>query len=280
MTGAWEEFPIEELQKKLEAATGSEAAEGGGSGRPVGGPEDQAGPEDTEVAQWRQVWVAFGQLLDSAEQTLPEPAWKLPAEGAGAPLPKPSCCQAQFLQNMYGPARYVGQRESESCRPGRSVRPISGGTGAGWRRYLAGAAVGLVLVAGGVALWWVGHPRAEGPEPTGQPAGPAPCLTQDSHAVLPLSIPKESPPGPMGNSPAPSERPAVAQVSETAQQPSSPPSASQETPAWDDQWEDALLSIQQMAWEIQGHGLFQDDPFTGIRQKIQEIQNELDQTML
>jgi len=35
-----------------------------------------------------------------------------------------------------------------------------------------------------------------------------------------------------------------------------------------------------MAWEIQGHGLFQDDPFTGIRQKIQEIQNELDQTML
>jgi len=35
-----------------------------------------------------------------------------------------------------------------------------------------------------------------------------------------------------------------------------------------------------MSRQIEGNGLFQNDPFTGIRQKIQEIQTELDQKIL
>jgi|GEM_PF-2166235 len=318
MTEPWEELPIEELQKKLEAATSSEGWEAGWAAQRPGFPDDRPVPEDAAVAQWRQVWKAFGRLLNLAEQTLPEPAWKLPAEGAEGMVER-ACywvpCPARHVRSRAAlprkldpperkfaqpeaegyptdgatmpldhPGQKFGQPEQPSCRPSRPVRPISGGTGAGWSRYLAAAAVGVALVGGGFAVWWVGQPRPQGPDQTslvsGLVSGSDPSPGRDSTAEWPLPIQKDSPLGPTGNRPAPPAQPSETQASETAQQSSSPPSDIQETPAWDDQWEDALLSIQQIAREIQGLGLFQDDPFSGIRQKIQEIQTELDQTML
>ncbi|HPP53339.1 MAG TPA: hypothetical protein PK777_10340 [Thermoguttaceae bacterium] len=238
--------PIEELQKRLEAATFSGDP---GAGPPVQDPRR----EDAELAEWQRVWRAFGQLLDSAEQTLPEPAWKPPLESSSGPSPKPG-----WRQNWL-------------------VRSISEKR---WRRWAAAAAMGGALVGSGLLVWWVGPRTPAGANQTGLASNSLQSAPQEPNGSSPLLNRDESSPGPARNQSASSVPTETAKASAPAKAPASQPSANQETLPWDDQWEETVLSIHQMSRQIEGNGLFQNDPFTGIRQKIQEIQTELDQKIL
>jgi hypothetical protein len=138
--------------------------------------------------------------------------------------------------------------------------------------------MGIALVGGGLLVWWVGQRTPAGANPTGLASNNrVPSAPQAISGSVPLLGQGESSPCNPSVSPV---QTATAEASVPAKTPSSQPSASQETLPWDDQWEETVLSIHQMSRQIEGNGLFQDDPFTGIRQKIQEIQMELEQKIL
>ncbi len=246
---------MEDLQKRLEAATASGASGGvPPSSQPAGQAEVLPEALDAEVAQWQAVWQTFGRLLDSAEQSWPDPAWKLPSE-----------CLA-------GPSVSPGWRQAGS------VRRISA---SGWVRWaMVTAGIGFVLVGGALLLCSVAHRPAGPATPSGLASNSS--QTADKAARSLLFLPSHSQPSsslPERQSGSPEES-AVVRTPMPAKVPASQLSANPQPLSWDDQWEQTILSIHQVSRQIEGNGLFQNDPFTGIRQKIQQIQTELDQAAL
>ncbi len=230
--------PLEELQKKLEEATQPEHSTRNNQ------PSQEAQPLDPQLAEWKQVWKALGQLLDSAEQALPEPAWQLPPETLAQP--------AQSLS--------------------RGKPHVLGGVSFRW---VGVAALILGLLGGSLWMWW---PR----ERKGANDGVV-VSTQQQPAVQggASGLPSSSQPS----------RPSASRntLPQTGQQkvvptalpgPASPDASPQETFTWEDTWEETILTISQASMAIQGESFFENDAFAGIRQKIAEIQSELDQTML
>ncbi|MCS7304177.1 MAG: hypothetical protein NZ602_03595 [Thermoguttaceae bacterium] len=243
--------PMEDLQKRLEIAT----TPGAGEPRAQSAGQTEKHPEslDAELAQWQEVWQAFGRLLDASEQSLPEPAWKQPSESSTASAPRPSCRQVE-LANASSRTR--------------------------WFRWVVAAVGGLALVSGGLVVWWTAQPASEGTNQIGLTLTNPHEASQSTSSTFSGALQTKSSPCPTSSQSAWSAEKVVANAPGPANVSTVPPSGNLPTFSWDDQWEQTILSIEQISRQIEGYGLFQNDPFTGIREKIQEIQTELEQEML